>query len=147
MIPKKIIAPFPYVSHASSKRSTTFGVNNYDRMQSYPAVQELPRTFVPDEIKDFTEKQASTASLLPIDKKMQSATFYNIRVNSGPSKELPHPGYPSRAKATAWIAIVNQLQYPPVVTTLLSQMVQQSLTSRLSWNWSYEFLYLTVDYG
>ena len=116
VIPKKIIAPFPYVSHASSKRSTTFGVNNYDRMQSYPAVQELPRTFVPDEIKDFTEKQASTASLLPIDKKMRSATFYNIRVNSGPSKELPHPGYPSRAKATAWIAIVNEVQYPPVVT-------------------------------
>ena len=121
VIPKKIIAPFPYVSNASSKRSTTFGVNNYDRMQSYPAVQELPRTFVPAAIPNLTERVASTASLLPIDKKMRSASFYNIRMNSGDSggpKELPHPGYPSRAKATAWVAIVNNLQYPPVVTDL-----------------------------
>lgn len=116
VIPKKIIAPFPYVSNASSQRSTTFGVNNYDRMQSYPAVQELPRTFVPAAIPNLTEKVASTASLLPIDKKMRSATFYNIRVNSGGvPKELPHPGYPSRAKATAWQAIVNKTLYPPVV--------------------------------
>ena len=34
VIPKQIIAPFPYVSNASSKRATTFGINNYDRMQS-----------------------------------------------------------------------------------------------------------------
>lgn len=117
VIPKKIIAPFPYVSNASSQRSTTFGVNNYDRMQSYPAVQELPRTFVPAAIPNLTEKVASTASLLPIDKKMRSATFYNIRVNSGGvPKELPHPGYPSRAKSTAWLAIVNNTLYPPVMT-------------------------------
>ena len=115
VIPKKIVAPFPYVSNASSKRSTTFGVNNYDRMQSYPAVQELPRTFVPDEILGFTEKGASTASLLPIDKKLRSATFYNMRVNAGTIKELPHPGYPSRAKANAWQAIVNK-QIGPIST-------------------------------
>lgn len=115
VIPKKIIAPFPYVSNASSKRSTTFGVNNYDRMQSYPAVQELPRTFVPNEIPGFTEKGASTASLLPIDKKLRSATFYNMRVNGGTIKELPHPGYPSRAKANAWQAIVNK-QVGPIST-------------------------------
>lgn len=115
VIPKKIVAPFPYVSNASSKRSTTFGVNNYDRMQSYPAVQELPRTFVPDEILGFTEKGASTASLLPIDKKLRSATFYNMRVNGGTIKELPHPGYPSRAKANAWQAIVNK-QVGPIST-------------------------------
>ena len=115
VIPKKIIAPFPYVSNASSQRSTTFGVNNYDRMQSYPAVQELPRTFVPAAIPNLTEKVASTASLLPIDKKMRSATFYNIRVNSGiPTKELPHPGYPSRAKATAWQSIVNAVKLPRI---------------------------------
>lgn len=114
VIPKKIIAPFPYVSHASSKRSTTFGVNNYDRMQSYPAVQELPRTFVADADPNLTEKVASTASLLPIDKKMRSATFYNIRVNSGAPKELPHPGYPSRAKATAWQSIVNTVKLPSI---------------------------------
>ena len=115
VIPKKIVAPFPYVSNASPKRSTTFGVNNYDRMQSYPAVQELPRTFVPDEILGFTEKGASTASLLPIDKKLRSATFYNMRVNAGTIKELPHPGYPSRAKANAWQAIVNK-QIGPIST-------------------------------
>ncbi len=114
VIPKKIIAPFPYVSHASSKRSTTFGVNNYDRMQSYPAVQELPRTFVADADPNLTEKVASTASLLPIDKKMRSATFYNIRVNKGPINELPHPGYPSRAKATAWQSIVNTVKLPNI---------------------------------
>lgn len=114
VIPKKIIAPFPYVSNASSQRSTTFGVNNYDRMQSYPAVQELPRTFVPAAIPNLTEKVASTASLLPIDKKMRPATFYNIRVNSGIPKELPHPGYPSRAKATAWQSIVNAVKLPRI---------------------------------
>lgn len=114
VIPKKIIAPFPYVSNASSQRSTTFGVNNYDRMQSYPAVQELPRTFVPAAIPNLTEKVASTASLLPIDKKMRPATFYNIRVNSGIPKELPHPGYPSRAKANAWQSIVNAVKLPRI---------------------------------
>ena len=115
VIPKKIIAPFPYVSNASSQRSTTFGVNNYDRMQSYPAVQELPRTFVPAAIPNLTEKVASTASLLPIDKKMRPATFYNIRVNSGGvPKELPHPGYPSRVKATAWQSIVNAVKLPRI---------------------------------
>ncbi len=115
VIPKKIIAPFPYLSNASSQRSTTFGVNNYDRMQSYPAVQELPRTFVPAAVPNLTEKVASTASLLPIDKKMRSATFYNIRVNSGGvSKELPHPGYPSRAKATAWQSIINTVKLPRI---------------------------------
>ncbi len=112
VIPKQIIAPFPYVSNASSKRSTTFGVNNYDRMQSYPAVQELPKTFVPSAIASFTEKQASTASLLPLDKKLGKATYYNIRVNDGTPKELPHPGYPSRAKAIAWQSVENKTILP-----------------------------------
>lgn len=112
VIPKKITAPFPYVSNASSKRSTTFGINNYDRMQSYPAVQELPRTFVPTEIPGYTERGASTASLLPINKKLRSATFYNMRVISGSPNELPHPGYPTRAKANAWKAIVNKIIQP-----------------------------------
>ena len=122
VIPKKIIAPFPYLSNASSKRSTTFGVNNYDRMQSYPAVQELPRTFIPGEsdtvTQQFTESGYSTASLLPIDKKLQTATLYNMRVKSGTPMELPHPGYPTRAKATAWQAIVNKRLYPPVITNI-----------------------------
>ncbi len=120
VIPKKIVAPFPYVSNASSKRSTTFGVNNYDRMQSYPAVQELPRTFVPTEIPGFTEKGASTASLLPVNKKLRSATFYNMRVISGSPNELPHPGYPTRAKANAWKAIVNKRIQP--TTTMAAIM-------------------------
>ena len=112
VIPKQIIAPFPYVSNASSKRATTFGINNYDRMQSYPAVQELPKTFVPSAITSFTEKQASTAALLPLNKKLGKATFYNIRVNQGTPKELPHPGYPSRAKAIAWQMVESKTILP-----------------------------------
>ena len=121
VIPKKITAPFPYVSNASSKRSTTFGVNNYDRMQSYPAVQELPMTFVPTEIPGYTERGASTASLLPINKKLRSATFYNMRVISGSPNELPHPGYPTRAKANVWKAIVNKRIQPPTAMAAIRE--------------------------
>ncbi len=39
---KNVAAPYNYSSNTSTHRDTTFGVNNYDRTQSYPPLQPAP---------------------------------------------------------------------------------------------------------
>lgn len=101
---KSVAAPYNYANNTSFARDTTFGVNNYDRTQSYPPLQAAPlimagrnvgdnaKVRIEDPQKTF-DRRGMTKAAKMIDVVKEGTTngiYYN------------HPIYPSKQKKDAW---------------------------------------------
>ena len=102
---KSVAAPYNYANNTSFARDTMFGVNNYDRTQSYPPLQAAPlimaRSNVGDNAKARIEDPQKTFDRRGMTKAAKMIDV--VKVNTG-NKDIyyNHPMYPSKQKKDAW---------------------------------------------
>lgn len=102
---KSVAAPYNYANNTSFARDTMFGVNNYDRTQSYPPLQVAPlimaRSNVGDNAKARIEDPQKTFDRRGMTKAAKMIDV--VKVNTG-NKDIyyNHPMYPSKQKKDAW---------------------------------------------
>ena len=102
---KSVAAPYNYANNTSFSRDTMFGVNNYDRTQSYPPLQAAPlimaRSNVGDNAKARIEDPQKTFDRRGMTKAAKMIDV--VKVNTGNDDiYYNHPMYPSKQKKDAW---------------------------------------------
>jgi hypothetical protein len=98
VIQKDIAAPYNYQSNVHSARVTSFGPNNYDRTQAFPALAVLPRVMTFESPGNTPQVDYfDTSDSFEFDAiKMRPAKRIKVRQNA--NGWLPHPIYPGRLK-------------------------------------------------
>ena len=101
---KSVAAPYNYANNTSFARDTMFGVNNYDRTQSYPPLQAAPlimaRSNVGDNAKARIEDPQKTFDRRGMTKAAKMIDV--VKVNTANGIYYNHPMYPSKQKKDAW---------------------------------------------
>ena len=102
---KSVAAPYNYANNTSFARDTMFGVNNYDRTQSYPPLQAAPLIMagrnVGDNAKARIEDPQKTFDRRGMTKAAKMIDV--VKVNTGNDDiYYNHPMYPSKQKKDAW---------------------------------------------
>ncbi len=98
---KDVAAPYNYSTNTSTHRYTTFGVNNYDRTQSYPPVQPAPLIMAAEEDGESTSVKVED-SQPPFDRRdmvKRTKLVKVLKVNTGNNDiYYNHPLYRSKEK-------------------------------------------------
>ena len=101
---KSVAAPYNYANNTSFARDTMFGVNNYDRTQSYPPLQAAPlimaRSNVGDNAKARVEDPQKTFDRRGMTKAAKMIDV--VKVGGANGIYYNHPMYPSKQKKDAW---------------------------------------------
>ena len=97
---ESIAAPYEYTTSTTYRRFTTFGVNNYDRIQIFPQVQPVPYVFI-------TEVTAGSSRLTIVDP--QKSFQEKKHIGHGSTVDVvkngdyfDHPLYPTKKKKSAF---------------------------------------------
>lgn len=105
VIEKSIAAPYEYTTSTTHRRFTTFGVNNYDRTQIFPQVQQVPYVLA-------TEGTAKSSRLKIVDP--QKSFQEQKHIGHGSTVDVlkngnffDHPLYPSAKKKKALQEIMS----------------------------------------
>jgi hypothetical protein len=105
---KSVAAPYNYANNTSFARDTMFGVNNYDRTQSYPPLQAAPlimaRSNVGDNAKARIEDPQKTFDRRGMTKAAKMIDVVKVDTGDPNNRDIyyNHPMYPSKQKKDAW---------------------------------------------
>tara|TARA_B100001093_G_C26859661_1_gene1029290 strand:+ start:2874 stop:4682 length:1809 start_codon:yes stop_codon:yes gene_type:complete len=110
VLDKNVAAPYNYANNTSFARDTMFGVNNYDRTQSYPPLQAAPLIMATaaDAYEDIVmvEDPQKTFDRRGMTKKSKMIPI--MKVNTGNDDiYYNHPIYRSKQKRQSWETIIN----------------------------------------
>ena len=110
VLDKNVAAPYNYENNTSFARDTMFGVNNYDRTQSYPPLQAAPLIMATaaDAYEDIVmvEDPQKTFDRRGMTKKSKMIPI--MKVNTGNDDiYYNHPIYRSKQKRQSWETIIN----------------------------------------
>ena len=113
---KDVAAPHNYSTNTSTHRDTTFGVNNYDRTQSYPPVQPAPLIMAAEGDGESTSIKVED-SQPPFDRRdmvKRTKLVKVLKVNTGNDDiYYNHPLYRSKQKKQSNESIQSYRGPPP----------------------------------